>query len=213
LKEGKGNVQLGQDILNNADSAFSYLRIKMGSATRNKSLAVFGNANVVGKVKESGDDLLPSGSIIMWSGATIPAGWKLCDGTNSTANLLNRLIYGGQPGGTHYNTAQGSDTRSLTVSNIPNHTHKGSTDALAGTAGGAHNYTGHTTSRADDYDNDTPHNFLTYDGTNSYLNYIDIRSNVSEHTPDITTDECLSCAAALIDMKSAYFVLAFIMKI
>jgi len=36
----------------------------------------------------------PSGGIIMWSGtiATIPSGWYLCDGTNSTPDLRNKFI-------------------------------------------------------------------------------------------------------------------------
>lgn len=39
---------------------------------------------------------LPTGSIIMWSGtiATIPSGWLLCNGTNSTPDLRNRFIIG-----------------------------------------------------------------------------------------------------------------------
>jgi microcystin-dependent protein len=41
-----------------------------------------GNVNVVsGKVQESGNDLLPKGAIIMWSGTTAPAGWAICDGS------------------------------------------------------------------------------------------------------------------------------------
>lgn len=37
---------------------------------------------------------MPSGMICMWSGsaASIPAGWYLCDGNNSTPNLINRFI-------------------------------------------------------------------------------------------------------------------------
>lgn len=40
--------------------------------------------------------LFPSGGIIMWSGtiATIPSGWFLCNGSNSTPDLRNRFIVG-----------------------------------------------------------------------------------------------------------------------
>lgn len=39
---------------------------------------------------------LPSGVIMMWSGAAsaIPTGWVLCDGTNSTPDLRNRFVIG-----------------------------------------------------------------------------------------------------------------------
>jgi hypothetical protein len=39
---------------------------------------------------------VPSGVITMWSGsiATIPSGWALCDGSNSTPNLKDRFIVG-----------------------------------------------------------------------------------------------------------------------
>ena len=36
----------------------------------------------------------PVGGIIMWSGsvASIPSGWVLCDGTNSTPNLSDKFV-------------------------------------------------------------------------------------------------------------------------
>ncbi len=38
----------------------------------------------------------PAGVIVMWSGTigTIPPGWKICDGTNGTPNLLAKFIKG-----------------------------------------------------------------------------------------------------------------------
>ena len=44
--------------------------------------------------------LVPPGCILMWSGsvATIPSGWRLCDGTNGTPNLRSRFIIGAGSG-------------------------------------------------------------------------------------------------------------------
>ena len=41
-------------------------------------------------------DVLPKGIIMLWSGssASIPAGWQICDGTNSTPNLRDRFVVG-----------------------------------------------------------------------------------------------------------------------
>ncbi len=90
---------------------------------------------------------VPTGGIIMWSGAVAPSGWALCDGTNGTPDLRNRFIVGagtsftlGSSGGsattsaggghTHTEGAAGSHNHSglsgdtaLTVNQIPSHTH------------------------------------------------------------------------------------------
>lgn len=39
---------------------------------------------------------LPGGTIVLFSGKTIPSGWLLCDGRNGTPDLTNRFILGGQ---------------------------------------------------------------------------------------------------------------------
>ncbi|MFC1767887.1 hypothetical protein ACFLZ2_05005 [Candidatus Margulisiibacteriota bacterium] len=76
---------------------------------------------------------VPSGVIVMWSGliASIPSGWALCDGTNGTPNLRDRFIVGA---GTSYavNTQGGSNTHTLSVAEMPSHTHNYSMPTTAG---------------------------------------------------------------------------------
>ena len=80
----------------------------------------------------TGIEGVPSGVIAMWSGQTtaIPSGWVLCDGNNSTPNLVDKFIMG----------ASASNELS-TGGNIPSHTH--SFSATSG-AGGTHNHSGST---------------------------------------------------------------------
>lgn len=77
---------------------------------------------------------VPSGGIIMWSGsiASIPVGWVICDGTNSTPDLRNRFVVGA---GDVYAVAGtgGSDTVTLTTAQLPIHSHPGS--GSSGSAG------------------------------------------------------------------------------
>lgn len=73
------------------------------------------------------DAFLP-GMIIMWSGSTsaVPDGWQLCDGTNNMPNLVDRFVVGAgsayQPGATG-----GTNEVTLTVNQMPSHTHSGTT--------------------------------------------------------------------------------------
>jgi hypothetical protein len=58
---------------------------------------------------------IPSGIITMWSGtiATIPSGWFLCNGSNSTPDLRNRFIIGAfqDTSSVAYTTITGTDTQ------------------------------------------------------------------------------------------------------
>jgi hypothetical protein len=73
-------------------------------------------------VANSLTNVLPSGVIVMWSGsvASIPAGWFLCDGTNSTPDLRDRFVVGA--GGTYNPAATGGSANAIVVS----HTHTAS---------------------------------------------------------------------------------------
>jgi len=70
-----------------------------------------------------------SGMIMMWSGtiATIPTGWVLCNGSNSTPDLRNRFVIGAHSdsAGVAYSTVTGSNTQtggSKDATNV-SHTH------------------------------------------------------------------------------------------
>ena len=75
-----------------------------------------------------------AGMIMLWSGssASIPSGWLLCDGTNSTPDLRNRFVVGA--GSTYAVDATGGSANAIVVSHThtatvtdPGHTHASST--------------------------------------------------------------------------------------
>jgi hypothetical protein len=99
-------------------------------------------------------DIIPSGVIVMWSGsvATIPSGWYLCNGSNSTPDLRNKFIIAANAddGGAAKTSITGSATQSggskdaIVVSHThtatvtdPGHFHTTSTNGtLTSSAGG-----------------------------------------------------------------------------
>ena len=80
----------------------------------------------VTSVKLASGVAIPPGAILMWSGSTtdIPAGWTLCNGQNGTPDLRNRFVVGA---GGNYAVAStgGADSVTLTVNQMPSHTHLG----------------------------------------------------------------------------------------
>ena len=71
-----------------------------------------GNLNVTrGKVQEGGDDLIPYGVIVMWSGWTIPGGWRLCNGSYGTPDLRGKFIVGHDSRNPDYNNTGNRSTR------------------------------------------------------------------------------------------------------
>ena len=81
---------------------------------------------------------IPSGVIVMWSGsiASIPTGWVLCDGNNSTPNLRDRFVIAA--GSSYAVAATGGSKDAVVVA----HSHSGSVSGTTGGAGGhSHNIT------------------------------------------------------------------------
>ncbi|QOV56309.1 tail fiber protein (plasmid) [Serratia marcescens] len=90
---------------------------------------------------------IPFGTIVMYSGRTIPNGWLLCDGKNDTPDLIDKFILGGHvediggegggviSGGKTNKTKSVSTTQSttgirveikdtaLTIKQMPSHAH------------------------------------------------------------------------------------------
>jgi microcystin-dependent protein len=104
-----------------------------GTVTSSGTLAVTGNLTVDGASGTSGQvltsagsgatptwgDAFVSGMIMLWSGSTgtIPSGWVICDGTNSTPDLRDRFVVGA--GSTYSVDATGGSANATLVS----HTH------------------------------------------------------------------------------------------
>lgn len=103
-----------------------------------------------------------SGMIMMWSGtiATIPSGWVLCNGSNSTPDLRNKFIIGAHSdsAGVAYSTVTGSNTTSggskdaINVSHTHTltdpghkHTYDQTTGGAAAGGGGSTSVAGYTT--------------------------------------------------------------------
>ena len=113
------------------------------SFTNSGTLAITGAITLDGSAGTSGQVLLSAGSgntptwgnafvagmIMMWSGsiATIPSGWYLCDGTNSTPDLRNKFIVAANAddSGAAKTTITGSATQSggSKDSIVVSHTH------------------------------------------------------------------------------------------
>lgn len=88
------------------------------------SITTSGNVTVNSPGKLSGFGTIPLGGIIMWSGATVPNGWQLCNGNNGTPDLRNRFIVGS---GSTYSIGNkgGANSVTLTQAQTPlrAHTH------------------------------------------------------------------------------------------
>ena len=128
-----------------------------GNTTLSSTLTVNSSVGIAGQALLSrGAGLSPqwgaafvTGMIMLWSGssASIPSGWLLCDGSNSTPDLRNRFVVGA--GSTYAVGATGGSADAIVVSHThsatvtdPGHLHSlnvsgggGATSQLVGNTG------------------------------------------------------------------------------
>ena len=151
---GSGITALTLDMSAAGEATFNAGITSPGTVTSSGTLAVTGNLTVDGASGSSGQVLTSAGSgstptwttqfvsgmIMLWSGSTgsIPSGWVLCNGSNSTPDLRNRFVVGA--GDTYSVDATGGSADAT----IPTHTH--SATSSVSDSGHAHaiNLTGFT---------------------------------------------------------------------
>ncbi len=173
--------------------------------------------------------LVPVGGIIMWSGEIedIPDGWYLCDGTThdsfETPDLRSRFIVGYSSGVWDYDevgNTGGSDSVTLSVNQIPAHTHQ-VTGGI--TSSGRHSHTGNTGNSNDAVTSATSRSGMYGRGGggtsvitraggskgnhNHPLNISD--SGAHTHPVDLTSQANTTTGAAH-ENRPSYYVLAFI---
>ena len=133
-----------------------------------------------------GTSSIPTGLICMWSGATVPTGWNLCDGTNGTPDLRDRFIVGS--GSSYAIGATGGEvTHTLTTAEMPSHTHS----SRIVTASGSTNLNGSCLR--------SPGAVLNVESTSSYQGNLMSTTSVG--------------SGSAHENRPPYYALAFIMKI
>ena len=94
-----------QSKVDNMDSKVTAMNVKVDNAV----------ANAIS---------VPVGAIVIWSGSVdnIPAYWHLCDGTNGTIDLRDKFVLGAG-NGYSVGATGGEATHTLTINEMPSHSH------------------------------------------------------------------------------------------
>lgn len=156
-------------------------------------------------------DVLPRGVIMLWSGssASIPAGWQICDGTNSTPNLRDRFVVGA--GTTYAVAATGGSANAVVVS----HNHTATTAANGDhqhfiasniNSGGSSITSGTTAFRQKDDAGDSNYNLVGSTTTAS----VGLTSTAGSHTHSVTVDS--NGVSGTNANLPPYYALCYIMK-
>lgn len=135
----------------------------------------------------------PIGTIILWSSSTIPDGWQVCDGSNGTPNLIDKMVMG-----------CANDDELLDAGGDTSHSHTFSSINVG--IKGAHN---HIFSQALTYS--TPNfNGIVGSGIEASIRH---RHSISEYTPNVSNHTHTVGTINSADNLPPYIKLIYIMRI
>lgn len=147
--------------------------------------------------------ICPPGTIVQWSGSSVPEGWALCDGSNGTPNLIDKFIKGGTSAG----ATGGHKEITLTVDNLPSHSHSMSGSAHTSTNGIHRHGIGYTSGELGDNANNR-NNII-----GSKTTYTDYAGSHS-HTIDLSGVSVSSTGNSKpVNIEPQYYTLMYIMKL
>jgi len=152
---------------------------------------------------------VPTGAIILWSGSTasIPSGWVLCNGSNSTPDLRDRFVVGA--GSTYaVDATGGASSVTLSESEIPSHTHGVGTIATSSSGAHSHNFNV-TVKKSGGSGGTTFANKLTVnEGTSSEVTI----DSAGAHTHTMSGSTAATGSGTAHENRPPYYALAYIMK-
>ena len=115
-------------------------------------------AGTLADARLSNSSLFVTGMIMLWYGsvASIPSGWVLCDGNNSTPDLRSRFVVGAGTGGSYSpGDTGGANSVTLTEAQMPSHNH-----SFSGSSSHSHTVNNHTHSFSGSGSNTHSHNIF-----------------------------------------------------
>lgn len=184
------------------------------------SSTVINGGTVTASGSFNGPGTIPLGGIIMWSGSTPPSGWAVCNGQSvngyTTPDLQGRFILGAGSGAglTSRVVKQtgGSETHTLTLSEMPNHTHSvndpGHSHSI-NDPGHGHGYSYGT----DGWDAQSRGYFQLTDRYGGYRTMLTSQTGISINSSRTGIQMGATGDGRAHDIMPPYYVLAFIMRV
>lgn len=150
--------------------------------------------------------LFPKGTILMFGGSAsdIPEGWSICDGSNGTPNLIDKFIKSSTTAG----DTGGDNEVTLTIDNLPPHTHTVESGTVNTSTDGDHSHT-YTSPVMGVSDNANDRNVVESTGSGT-------TSSAGSHSHTIDLSSVVLSTVGLgepIKIEPPYYTLLYIMKV
>lgn len=144
-----------------------------------------------------------AGHIVSWSGVItdIPSGWALCDGNNGTCDLRGRFVKSIINSSDDPGNEAGTNNFALQVSQMPSHSHNGSTNY-----GGSHSHGVSLTGRGAKQTSNSAHEMDPF-----ISGIVMVSTYAGSHTHPINLSNTGS--ATSVDNTPSHYEVAFIEKL